>query len=410
MFASRRTANAIDVSSIADDDELCASCESVEPSAPRRRPKPRTNPRPTAPGAEVPLDHGDLREVALRIGDRLAAALLRLVDERLRDDLPGHEADHARRAAAPRDPEHLRPERADPHRVPNPVGHRRARDLLDRLAALQHELRHEALEVAEQQQVGLAPGRDRAEMVEPVVVRGVVRRHHERVLGRDAELDRVAHHRVDVPVLGDVLRLAVVGAERDAVRPVLGDERQQRAQVARRRRLADEQPHPGAQPLASLVERRRLVVGADPRRRVRLQIPAADARRVAVDVRRERELRELGARRRRRRPGKFIISATPSTRRRRSSASRSPSVSARRGDSYSDAGTDDEAMKYTSSGMPAEASSSQCTPSVPRTFAISCGSATTAVVPSGSTRRANSSGSSFDDSRCMCASMKPGTT
>ena len=60
--------------------------------------------------------------------------------------------------------------------------------------------------------------------------------------------------------------------------------------------------------------------------------------------------------------------------------------------------------------MSSQTSSSQCTPSVPSTFAISCGSATTAVVPNGSTSRANSSTSSFDDSRCMCASMNPGTT
>src|SRR5262245_59476998 len=109
-------------------------------------------------------------------------------------------------------------------------------------------------------------------------------------------------------------------------------------------------------------------------------------------------------------PGKFIISASPSTRRRRISPSRSPSASGRRGDSNADAGTHDGAMKNTSSWRSAEASWSQWTPSEPRTFAISCGSATTAVVPSGSTRRANSSTSSFTDSRCMCASMKPGTT
>ena len=65
-------------------------------------------------------------------------------------------------------------------------------------------------------------------------------------------------------------------------------------------------------------------------------------------------------------------------------------------------------MKKTSSWSPADASSSQCTPSTPRTFAISCGSATTVVVPSGRTSRANSSTMSFTDSRCMCASMKPG--
>ena len=109
-------------------------------------------------------------------------------------------------------------------------------------------------------------------------------------------------------------------------------------------------------------------------------------------------------------PGKFIISARPSTRRRRISASRSPAVSARRGDSNGEAGTQDGAMKKISSWRSADASSSQWTPSTPSTFAISCGSATTAVVPSGRTSRANSSTSSFTDSRCMCASMKPGTT
>ena len=67
-------------------------------------------------------------------------------------------------------------------------------------------------------------------------------------------------------------------------------------------------------------------------------------------------------------------------------------------------------MKYTSSGTPPQTSRSQWTPSVPSTFAISCGSTTTVVVPSGSTSRANSSTRSFVVSRCMCASTKPGTT
>ena len=109
-------------------------------------------------------------------------------------------------------------------------------------------------------------------------------------------------------------------------------------------------------------------------------------------------------------PGKFIISARPSTLRRRSRPSRSPVVSARRGDSNRDAGTHDGAMKNTSSGRSAQASASQCTPSVPSTFAISWGSATTDVVPNGSTSLANSSTSSIDDSRCRCASIRPGTT
>ena len=109
-------------------------------------------------------------------------------------------------------------------------------------------------------------------------------------------------------------------------------------------------------------------------------------------------------------PGKFIISASPITRRRRSRLSRSPGVKGRRGDSNCDAGTQEDAVKKTSSGSVSHTSTSQWTPSVPSTFAISCGSATTAVVPSGRTRRANSDGSSFEVSRCMWASMKPGTT
>ena len=87
------------------------------------------------------------------------------------------------------------------------------------------------------------------------------------------------------------------------------------------------------------------MVGADARGRVRLQLASAHTGRVPVDVVGERELRELARRRPTMTPGKFIISATPSTRRRRSSASRSPSLSARRGDSNADAGTHDDAMK-----------------------------------------------------------------
>ena len=73
-------------------------------------------------------------------------------------------------------------------------------------------------------------------------------------------------------------------------------------------------------------------------------------------------------------PGKFIISASPSILRRRISDSRSPASSGRRGDSNGDAGTQDGAMKKTSSCSPADASISQCTPSTPSTLAISCGS------------------------------------
>src|SRR4051794_36265411 len=54
--------------------------------------------------------------------------------------------------------------------------------------------------------------------------------------------------------------------------------------------FADQQPHAGAQALASLVGRVGLVVGADAGGGVGLQRVAEHARRVAVDVFREREL------------------------------------------------------------------------------------------------------------------------
>ena len=64
-------------------------------------------------------------------------------------------------------------------------------------------------------------------------------------------------------------------------------------QVACGRRLADQEPHAGAQPLAPLLDRVGLVVGADAGGDVGVQVAAAHAGRVAVDVARERELREL---------------------------------------------------------------------------------------------------------------------
>ena len=66
-------------------------------------------------------------------------------------------------------------------------------------------------------------------------------------------------------------------------------------QVARHRGLADQEPHPGPQPLAPLLRGQRLVVGADPGGGVGVQRLPEHPGRVAVDVHvdRERELLEL---------------------------------------------------------------------------------------------------------------------
>ena len=52
----------------------------------------------------------------------------------------------------------------DVHGPLDPVGHLDRRDLPDRPAALEHELRHERLEVGEDEDVGPPPRRDRAEV------------------------------------------------------------------------------------------------------------------------------------------------------------------------------------------------------------------------------------------------------
>ena len=150
------------------------------------------------------------------------------------------------------------------------------RDLPHRPACLEHELGHEAFQVGEDEEVRLVAGRERSEVAQAVPLGRVERGHDERVLRCHACRDRRAHHRVDVALLGDVLRLAVVGAEGEPVRAELVDERQQRVEVAGARSLADQQPHPRAQPLAALLDRAHLVVGADPGRRVRVQRLAED--------------------------------------------------------------------------------------------------------------------------------------
>ena len=214
---------------------------------------------------------------------------------------------------------------ADVHRALDPVGHRDRRDLVDRPPALEHELGHEGLEVVEDEDVGPPARRDRAEVVEAVVGGRVERRHHDRVLRRQAERDGIADDRVDVPVVGDVLRLAVVGAERHPVRPVLERERQRaraRLRALEASRISSQSPaRRRSRPSSS---GRRLVVGLDPRRRVGVERLAGETGRVAVDVLREARASRAPSSAPETTPGKFIISASPSTCVRRRSPSRSP--------------------------------------------------------------------------------------
>ena len=113
--------------------------------------------------------------------------------------------------------------------------------------------------------------------------RRVQRREQQCILGRDALRDRHAAHLVDVPFAQEEVGLAVVGAERAPLGPVLAHERQQIAQVAGVRGLA--QQHPRAAPpfLQRLAEDRRLVVAADTGSQVRVEGRACHTRRMTVD-------------------------------------------------------------------------------------------------------------------------------
>ena len=135
-------------------------------------------------------------------------------------------------SARPRDAKGAVAERGETDRLTHPVWDLHPRGLGDWTAGLEDDLGHEALQVREKEQIGLVAGGDRAEMVEAVPASGVERAEHERVLGSNPERDRVPDDRIDVAVVGDVLGLAVICAERDAVGVVLLHQRQQGAEVS----------------------------------------------------------------------------------------------------------------------------------------------------------------------------------
>ena len=176
-----------------------------------------------------------------------------------------------------------------------------------------------------------------------MVARRVQRGHEQHVLGRDALRHRLAAHRVEMPFADQRVGLPVVRAERAVLGAVAADELEQRAQVARVGRLADEHPQAAPPLLQRLLPRRRLVVRPDAGGHVGVERAAGDARSVPVDVLVERDPSSTAGS-----PamtaGKSIISATPIVRRRSRRPAISPGPSARRGDSSALAGTHDEAI------------------------------------------------------------------
>ena len=300
---------------------LCASCAIVEASAPRPQPEPAHEPEADPARAEVALDHGDLREVALRIGDDLAVDDRRLLHAaprsrsgrgrcRSRARRRRSTGARSRRAATCWTRTVCLTQSGTSGRWISPTGR-------PRLSTSSGTKRSRS---GRSEQVGLVAGRDRAEVRQPVPDRGLCEAMTSASSGGmpSATASRTIELTWPSSAMCSGSRSSVQNAIR--VGPNSRDERHQRHAGCARRRLADQQPHAGAQPLPALLDRVRLVVGADPGRGVGVEGIAEHAGRVAVDVlapRARASRAPLGSPEMT--PGKFIISASPITRRRRSS-------------------------------------------------------------------------------------------
>ena len=148
-------------------------------------------------------------------------------------------------------------------------------------------------EVVDHDEIGAPAGRDQAAIPEAEDARG---RNGRRAIGgerRRAKLDRGADDKIEMALLRDVERIAVVGAEGDERRVSLGDDGAQRVQILAHRAFANEELHPLGELLLCLGKVGDLVVGAHAGAQIAIEGGAAEQRAVSID-RPGLERRELG--------------------------------------------------------------------------------------------------------------------
>ena len=104
------------------------------------------------------------------------------------------------------------------------------------------------------------------------------------VMQRTAHGDQPADGAVEMALLGNIERIAVIGAEREEGREPLGYNRHQCMQVLRHRALADEDGHALGQLFTRFGGRCGFVVGADGGGEIAVERLPAQKRRVAVDM------------------------------------------------------------------------------------------------------------------------------
>ena len=100
----------------------------------------------------------------------------------------------------------------------------------------------------------------------------------------DAFSDRFADHVVEMAFLGDIQRIAVIGAERQEGRQALGEDRHQRVQVLGDGAFAHQNVHALADFLQRFGCRGALVIRADPGGKIAVEIKPAEQRRMAIDM------------------------------------------------------------------------------------------------------------------------------
>ena len=195
------------------------------------------------PAGVVALQNRDLDEVPCGVRHERAVPDRRFEHLGGRQQLARDDPDHANALGAARDAKGLCRHRRQVDSLADPL-----RDLElgepRRRASLQNLPRLERDEIIEDQEVGLVARSDGAQVPKPVIGGGIYRRHHDRVLGADAFGDGHPHHLVDVALFDYEAGLAIVGAEHAPVAAELFDEREEIAQVARDRSLAQHHPHP----------------------------------------------------------------------------------------------------------------------------------------------------------------------
>ena len=200
---------------------LWASCATVDASAPERRPKPRTKPRPMRP---VPWWRSMTAIFARSRPGSDTAWPSTTVGSSISSSVTTWSSTSPMTRARPP----LHGIAKSPAEIGCTCTVRFTHSgtcasgmSVDGAARLEHRSRLEGLEVVEHDEIGLVAGRDRAEVVEAVPGGRVQRGEDERVLGRDSRRDGLPHHLVQVTGVGDVLGVAVVRAERHARRAEL---------------------------------------------------------------------------------------------------------------------------------------------------------------------------------------------